>query len=401
MSKLHVQDLNLKGKKILVRVDFNVPLNKDGSISDDTRIREAIPTIQYILNQGGSVILISHLGRPKSKRDLQYSLGICAKRLAQLIAAPVFFATDCIGKEVEKAVQDLKSGQVILLENLRFYPAEENPSLDLNFAKQLASLADSYVDDAFGTVHRSHSSTVMIPQLFPHQSALGLLIQKEIAFLDPLFKNPSHPFFAIIGGAKISTKLGMLKALLPKVDALFIGGGMAFTFLKAQGLSIGNSIYDETCLQEALSFLQTASSSKTKIYLPIDLVIAEAFRNDATYKIIDIQEGISKGWQGVDLGPKTVEIWTQVFSNAATIFWNGPLGVFEFSQFARGTYEIAKALANLKTTTTIVGGGDSIAAINSLGLGQKFSHLSTGGGAALEYLEFGHLPGIDALSDKK
>lgn len=396
MPKLQVQDLILKGKKVLVRVDFNVPLNKDGTISDDTRIREAMPTIQLILNQGGAVILMSHLGRPKSKRDLQYSLGICAKKLSQLIAAPVFFATDCVGKETEKAVQDLKSGQVLLLENLRFYPAEENPTADPNFAKQLATLADFYVDDAFGTAHRKHSSTVSVPELLPHKSALGLLMQKEIAFLEPLFKNPTHPFFAAIGGAKISTKLGILNSLLPKVDALFIGGGMAFTFFKAQGIEIGDSIYEETCLPQALSFLK--NSSKAKVYFPIDLVIADAFRNDATYKIIDIQEGIPKGWQGVDIGPKTIDLWSKALEEAATVFWNGPFGVFEFSHFARGTQEIAKAMANLKATT-VVGGGDSVSAINALGLGPKFSHVSTGGGAALEYLEFGHLPGIEAICE--
>jgi phosphoglycerate kinase len=396
-SKLQLQDLILKGKKVLVRVDFNVPLNKDGTISDDTRIRAALPTIECILNQGGAVILISHLGRPKSKLDLYYSLGICAKRLSQLIAAPVLFATDCVGKETEKAIQDLKGGQVILLENLRFYPAEENPSLDPNFAKQLASLADFYVDDAFGTAHRTHTSTVTVPKLLPHKSALGLLMQKEVAFLEPLFKSPTHPFFAAIGGAKISTKLGILNSLLPKVDALFIGGGMAFTFFKSQGIDIGDSIYEQICLPQALSFLQT--SSQTKIYFPIDLVIADAFRNDATYKIIDVQEGIPKGWQGVDIGPKTIELWEKALQEAATVFWNGPFGVFEFPHFARGTQEIAKAIAALKATT-VVGGGDSVAAINTLGLGAKFSYVSTGGGAALEYLEFGHLPGIDALSDK-
>ncbi len=399
-NKLQIQDLPLQGKKVLVRVDFNVPLNKDGTISDDTRIREELPTIHYILNQGGSVILISHLGRPKSKRDVNYSLGICAKRLSQLIAAPVFFATDCLGKETEKAVHDLKNGQVILLENLRFYPAEENPSSDPSFAKQLASLGDFYVNDAFATSHRAHASTVSVPQLLIGKSALGLLMQKEIAYLEPLFKKPQHPFFAVIGGAKISTKLGILYTLLPKIDALFIGGGMAFTFFKAQGIEIGDSIYDETSLPQAQAFLQTAASSQTKVYFPIDIVIADAFRNDATYKTIAIKDGIPKGWQGVDIGPKTVELWTKAFQEAATLFWNGPMGVFEFSHFARGTKDMAQAIGSLKATT-VVGGGDSLAAINALGITGKFSHISTGGGAALEYLELGHLPGIDALSESK
>jgi phosphoglycerate kinase len=392
MAKLTIQDLPLKGKKVVIRVDFNVPLSKDGAISDDTRIRESLPTIQYALDQGAAVILMSHLGRPKAKRDPVYSLGIVAKQLSQLLSAPLFFAPDCVGKEVEKMAQELKGGQVLLLENLRFYPAEEDPTVDPNFAKQLSTLADFYVNDAFGTAHRAHASTATIAQYFPGKAAMGLLMQKELSFFEPLLKNPKRPFYAIIGGAKVSSKIGILKALSSKVDAFFIGGGMAFTFLKAQGIAIGDSIVEEKFLTEAKSLL------KSNIQLPLDIVIADAVRADATFKTIDANQGIPQGWQGVDIGPKTIEAWSKELQPAATIFWNGPLGVFELPPFARGTQEIAKVIANLKATT-IVGGGDSVAAINGLGLSKNYSHLSTGGGASLEFLELGHLPGIDALSN--
>jgi phosphoglycerate kinase len=397
--KLTIQNLMLTGKKVLIRVDFNVPLNKEGTIADDTRIKESIPTIQHALQQGAAVVLMSHLGRPKSKKDVQFSLGICAKKLSQLVSAPVFFATDCIGKEVEKMVQDLKGGQVLLLENLRFYPAEENPSLDLNFAKELSKFGDFYVNDAFGTAHRHHSSTAVIAQYFPEKAAMGLLMQKEIQHLEPLLKNPEHPFFVLIGGAKISSKIGVLKSLMKKVDGFYIGGGMAFTFMKAQGMEIGDSIFEETCLLEAKNLLKECQAKKIAIHLPTDLVIADGFRNDATFKTISASEGIPKGWMGMDIGPQTIETWSTDFQKAATLFWNGPVGVFEFAHFARGTQEMAKAIGNLNANT-IVGGGDSVAAINQLGLSSKFKHVSTGGGASLEYLEHGKLPGIEALSDK-
>jgi phosphoglycerate kinase len=397
--KLTIQDLVLAGKKVLIRVDFNVPLNKDGSIADDTRIKESIPTIQHALQQGAAVILMSHLGRPKSKKDVQYSLGICAKKLSQLVAAPVFFATDCVGKDVEKMVQDLKGGQVLLLENLRFYPAEEDPSLDPNFAKELSKFGDFYVNDAFGTAHRKHSSTAVIAQYFPGKAAMGLLMQKEIQHLEPLLKKPEHPFFILIGGAKISSKIGVLKSLMKKVDGLYIGGGMAFTFFKAQGIEIGDSIFEETSLLEAENLMKECLSKKIPLHFPTDIVIADGFRNDATFKTIQVSEGIPKGWMGMDMGPETIQAWSEDFQKAATLFWNGPVGVFEFPHFARGTQEMAKAIANLKANT-IVGGGDSVSAINQLGLSSKFKHVSTGGGASLEYLELGKLPGIEALSDK-
>lgn len=399
MTKLKIQDLVLTGKRILIRVDFNVPLSKDGNIEDDTRIKESIPTIQYALKQGAAVILMSHLGKPKSKKDVQYSLGICAKRLSQLISAPVLFATDCLGKDVEKMVQDLKGGQVLVLENLRFYPAEENPALDPTFAKELSKFGDFYVNDAFGSAHRKHSSTAVIAQYFPAKAAMGLLMQKELEHLEPLLKKPAHPFYVLIGGAKISSKIGVLKSLMKKVDSLYIAGGMAFTFLKAQGIEIGDSIYEETSLVEAQTILQNCKTHNIPLYLPVDIVISDGFRNDATFKTVPVSEGIPKGWMGMDIGSETIKNWSTSFQNAATFFWNGPVGVFEMPHFARGTQEMAKAISTLKAVT-VVGGGDSIAAINQLGLSTKFTHVSTGGGASLEYLELGKLPGIEALSDK-
>jgi phosphoglycerate kinase len=399
MPKLMIQDLPLAGKKVIIRVDFNVPLKKDGSIADDTRIRESLPTIQRALQEGASVILMSHLGRPVSKQDVQFSLGICAKRLSQLIAAPVFFATDCIGKEVDKMIQELKGGQVLLLENLRFYPAEENPSLDPNFARELAKGIDYYVNDAFAAAHRAHSSISVIEQYFPGRAAMGLLMEKEMRYLQPLLENPKHPFYVIIGGAKVSSKLGVLKSLLRHVDAFFIGGGMGLTFLKALGLETGASTVEAALLDEARNFMHAAKEKGVSLYLPIDLVIADQFRSDATFKTLTLPEPIPAGWMGMDIGPATVQLWSEQLRQASTIFWNGPLGVFEFPPFARGTQRIANCLAGLDAIT-IIGGGDSVAAIQGMNLAGKFTHLSTGGGASLEFLEKGHLPGIDALTDK-
>lgn len=400
MSKLTIDDLPLSGKKVLIRVDYNVPLNKDGSIADDTRIRESIPTIQKALNDGAAVILMSHLGRPQSKQEVRFSLGICAKKLAQCIAAPVFFATDCTGKDVDKMIQDLKGGQVLLLENLRFYPAEENPSLDPNFARELAKGIDYYINDAFGAAHRAHSSTSVIEQYFPGRAAMGLLMEKELRFLEPLLKKPKRPFYVIIGGAKVSTKLGVLKSLMRHVDAFFIGGGMGLTFLKAQGMDTGASAVETTLLEEARNFLKAAQEKGVEIFLPADLIVADQFTNDATFKTVTPPEPIPPGWMGMDIGPATVQKWSEKLKEGATLFWNGPLGVCEFPHFAKGTEGIAKALAALKGAATIVGGGDSVAAIQKMGLGSQFSHLSTGGGASLEFLEKGRLPGIEGLSDK-
>jgi phosphoglycerate kinase len=395
ISKLQLQDLDLKGKKVLVRVDFNVPLTKEGSIADDARIKESLPTIQYILKSGGSAILMSHLGRPKGAPDPHFSLAPCAKALSKLLGIPVQIAPDCIGQKVEKMAQDLQPGQVLLLENVRFYPAEENPSLDPTFAKKLASLGDIYVNDAFATAHRIHSSTAVIAQYFPGKSAAGFLMLKEVNFLSSLL-NPKHPFYIIIGGAKISSKIGVLKSLLSKADGIFIGGGMAFTFFLAQGIKIGNSIHEDDQIPVAAQFLKECSEKNIPCWLPKDVIIANDFSDEAQSKCILASQGIPEGWQGMDIGPQTIEKWSSSLKDAATVFWNGPLGVSEFSHFATGTEKIAKALSSLKAMT-VVGGGDSVAAIHHLNLASPFSHLSTGGGASLEFIEHGHLPGIDAL----
>lgn len=381
MNKLCVQDLDIRGKRVLIRVDFNVPL-KDGKITDDTRIQEALPTIQYILKEGGKAILMSHLGRPKGK-EKKLSLEVVKHRLSELLGIDVAFA------DLETASQ-VKDFRVLLLENLRFYPEEEDPTP--TFVNQLASLGHLYVNDAFGTAHRKHASTYDLAKCFPGKAAAGYLMQKEVAFLENLIKEPKKPFYAIIGGAKVSSKLGVLKSLLGKVDVFFIGGGMAYTFLKAQGLEIGDSLFEKESLEEAKNLL----NSKTKIHLPIDFVIAKEFKESAEPKIV---QSIPKGWQSLDIGPKTLEIWKIAVQDASTVFWNGPLGVFEFPAFAKGTNEIAKIISTL-SAVTVVGGGDSVAAVNALGISNKFSHISTGGGASLEFLEFGNLPGINALTLK-
>lgn len=388
-------DLPVSGKKVLVRVDFNVPI-KDGVIKDDTRIRAALPTIEYLLNHGASVILMSHLGRPKGKNVEEFSLSPVAKRLSNLLGKPVQMAPDCIGPKVEKMVEKLKSGDVLLLENLRFHSAEENPDSDPTFAENLAKLGDLYVNDAFGTCHRSHSSIVPIAKYFVGNSAPGFLLEKEIDFLGSALAKPEHPFYAIIGGAKVSSKLGIVQSLLEKVDALFIGGGMAYTFLSAQGISIGDSLFEKELVANAKEFLEIAQKKKIPIFLPKDFVIANQFSNEAETKIVSTEAGIPPGWQGLDIGPITRGDWARTLKNAKLIFWNGPLGVTEFSNFAEGTHCIAEALADLEATT-IVGGGDSIAAINQLKIADRFSHVSTGGGASLEYIEKGHLPGIDII----
>lgn len=396
-AKLKIQDLDLKGKRVLMRVDFNVPLNADGTISDDTRIREALPSIRLILEKGGKAILMSHLGRPKNGRDPKLSLSPCAKDLSRLLDMPVKMASDCVGPQVEAMVAELKDREILLLENLRFYPAEEDPESDPNFAKQLSSLGDIYVNDAFGTAHRAHSSTAIIAQYFPGKSAAGLLMQKEISFLGNLLTHPKRPFYAIIGGAKVSSKIGVLQSLLEKVDALFIGGAMAFTFLKAQGVSIGNSLYEEDQIPTALKLIDACKAKKIPLFLPKDIIAADAISENANCKSCSVIQGIPIGFEGVDIGPNTILEWRAQLQGGATVFWNGPLGVFEISCFATGTRKIAETLAQLNATT-IVGGGDSVAAITQMHLGKKFTHLSTGGGASLEFLEQGHLPGIDALS---
>lgn len=400
MSKLSIKDLPLSGKRVLIRVDFNVPLDDKQNIIDDSRIVAALPTIKYALDQNASVILMSHLGRPKKGPDAKLSLSPCAEKLSKLLKQDVIMAQDCIGPQVNELSQNLKPKQVLLLENLRFYPAEEHPEKDPNFAKQLSQLADYYVNDAFGTAHRAHSSTATIAQYFPNKSAMGLLMEKEIHYLGDILKNPKHPFYAIIGGAKVSSKIGILKTLLKKADAILIGGGMTFTFLKAKGIPIGKSIYEQDSLPLVKEFLQEIKDSKVKLYLPEDILIAKEINPKAHTKIVRSSEGIPDDYQGVDIGPKTIQIYSQVLKDAATIFWNGPLGIFEIPEFAKGTQAIAEALAQ-SSAATVVGGGESVAAINQAGLADKITHLSTGGGASLEFIEYGTLPGVEALSIKK
>lgn len=399
MKKLSVDQLDFKGKRALLRVDFNVPLNEAGEIIDDSRIRAALPTIRLILDGGGSVIIMSHLGRPKGQKDPKLSLAPCANCLSDLLGEKVMLAPDCVGSEVTALVNKLKPGHALMLENVRFHAAEETPDSDPSFAKELASLGDLYVNDAFGTAHRRHSSTATIASYFPGKAAAGLLLKKEIEFLGRYFRDPERPFYAIIGGAKISTKMGVLKSLLDKVNALFVGGGMAYTFFKAQGISIGDSICEEALIPEAKEFTALAAEKNVPVYLPSDVVIADRFAENATARTIPIKEGIPDGWQGMDIGPNTLSAWQQEVENAAMVFWNGPVGVFEMAQFAKGTEAMAKALANIQGVT-IIGGGDSVAAVNQLHLTHHFSHISTGGGAALEYIEHGQLPGIEALTNK-
>lgn len=399
MQKLSLKDLFIPGKKALVRVDFNVPQDKNGMITDDTRIRASLPTIQYILDHDGIPVLMSHLGRPKEKPTPELSLLPCANRLSELLGRPVKMAPDCIGPEVEKMVSGLKKGEVLLLENLRFHKGEERPDEDPDFARQLAKLGDLYVNDAFGTAHRAHASTAKIAEYFPDAAGAGFLLEKEIRFLGEALLNPKRPFYAILGGAKISTKIGVIKSLLKKVDGLFIGGGMAYTFYKAQGLSIGNSLHEDDQINEAKEILALTSKGKVKFFLPLDTLIADKMSNEANTEIVEASKGIPDGWQGVDIGPKTIDLFSKELKNAATILWNGPLGVFEIPKFSKGTLEIAHILSDMPATT-IVGGGDSIAALQKAEVADKISHVSTGGGASLEYIEFGTLPGIEALSNK-
>lgn len=397
MSKLSIQHLALSNNKVLVRVDFNVPLDEHQHITDDTRIKAALPTIQYLLDHGCSVVLMSHLGRPKG-RTPELSLAPCAKALSKLLHKNVLLAPDCIGPEVETLVSELKQGDVILLENLRFHPEEEKPEENPSFVKSLASLGDIYVNDAFGTAHRAHASTALIAKYFPGKAAAGFLMQKEIEFLGSVLSDPRRPFHAIIGGAKISSKLGVIQSLIQKVDALYIGGGMAFTFMKAQGLEIGNSICENDLIATAKEIIEECKIKSLPLLLPIDLCIADGFYEDVKSEIIDTDKGIPQGYQGMDVGPNTLKQWAQELQKAKTVFWNGPIGVAELLPFSKGTLGLAKALSALDAIT-IVGGGDSVAALQSSGLTEKFDHVSTGGGASLEYIEFGKLPGVEALTD--
>jgi phosphoglycerate kinase len=386
-----VKDIDLKNKRALMRVDFNVPV-KNGKITDDTRIREALPTIKYILEQpGASLVLMSHLGRPKSGPAPEFSLKITADKLAELLGKPVKMAPDCIGKETEAMAKALKAGEVLMLENVRFHKEEE--ANDPAFAKQLAVMGDVYVNDAFGTAHRAHASTEGLAHLLP--AAAGFLIEKEVKFFGALLTNPQKPFVAIIGGAKVSTKIAVLDSLLPKVTTFIIGGGMAYTFLKAQGIEVGKSLVENDFIPTAKEFLSKAKAKGIDVILPVDHVVADEFKEDAQPEAVD-GAAVPAGKVAMDVGPKTLALCKTKIAQAKSVVWNGPMGVFEFKAFAKGTLEIANMVAS-SPATTVVGGGDSVAAVNQFGLKDKIDHVSTGGGASLEFLEGKVLPGIKAL----
>ncbi len=397
MRKVTIDDLHLKGKKVLVRVDFNVPI-ESGKVADDTRIREALPTIRKIITDGGKAILMSHLGRPRGGFDPKYSLKPVAEHLSTLLGMPVKFAPDCVGDEVRKMVDELKEGEVLLLENVRFHPEEEKN--DENFARELASLADVYVNDAFGSAHRAHASTEGVAR-FVKETAIGYLMQKEIEYLSKATSNPEKPYVAILGGAKVSDKIQVIKNLIDKVDAFLIGGGMANTFLKAKGYEVGKSLVEEDKIELAKEILDEAEKKNVTFLLPVDCVIANKFANDAEFEVVAVDK-VKPDWMILDIGPETVKRFGEVLENAKTIVWNGPMGVFEFENFAKGTFEIAKILAEVtkKGAITIVGGGDSASAISKAGLANSVSHVSTGGGASLEFLEGKVLPGVAAIRDK-
>jgi phosphoglycerate kinase len=398
MNKLTIQDLELRGKRVFIRVDFNVPL-RDGVVTDDTRIRETLPTLKLAIEKGGRLVLASHLGRPKGGPDPKYSLKPAAKKLEELLKKPVGFAADCIGPEAESKSKALKDGDVLVLENVRFHPEEEKN--DEGFSKQLAGLCDGvFVCDAFGSAHRAHASVVGITK-FVKQSAAGLLMEKEIAYIGKAISNPTRPFVAILGGAKVSDKIEVVENLMKIADAMLIGGGMAYTFLKAQGKSIGKSLVEEDKLDLAKKILADAKKNNFELLLPADHIVAPEFKADAPSKIVDA--GATPADQmGLDIGPETIEAYKMEIANAKTIVWNGPMGVFEMPAFAKGTLEIAKAVAAATAdgATSIIGGGDSVAAVHQSGVAKQISHISTGGGASLEYLGGRKLPGVEALTNK-
>ncbi|TPD71921.1 phosphoglycerate kinase [Flavobacterium microcysteis] len=390
-----LNDFNFKNKKALIRVDFNVPLDDNFKVVDATRIEAAKPTIDKILADGGSVILMSHLGRPKAKEP-KYSLEHILEKTSEVLGKEVKFANDCIGPVAEEAAKNLKPGEILLLENLRYYPEEE--AGDVEFSKKLASLGDVYVNDAFGTAHRAHASTTIIAQFFPNDKCFGTLLAKEIESLNKVLKHSEKPVTAVLGGSKVSSKITVIENILDKIDHMIIGGGMTFTFIKALGGKIGDSICEDDKMELALEILKKAKEKNVEIHLPVDVIAANAFSNDAETKITDVKD-IPDGWQGLDAGPESLEIFKKVILNSKTILWNGPLGVFEMEKFSKGTIALGEFIAEAteKGAFSLVGGGDSVAAVKQFGLEPKMSYVSTGGGAMLEMLEGKSLPGIDAI----
>jgi len=403
MAKLSIQDLKLDGQRVFMRVDFNVPLTDEGMVSDDTRIRETLPTIEYALRKGARIVLASHLGRPKGKPNPKMSLKSASEHLRMLLDermgrdCNVGFSPDCVGPSAEEMAGRLGQGHVLLLENLRFHPEEE--ANDAAFARKLAALADVYVNDAFGSAHRAHASTEGITK-FMSKSAAGLLMQKELEYLGKAVTNPEKPFVAIIGGAKVSDKIDVIKNLLSKVDALLIGGAMAYTFLKSQGKGIGKSLVEDDKTGLAKELLAEAAQKKVRLLLPVDHIVADKIDASAAAHTVKADAGIPDGLLGLDIGPETIALFSKEIAGARTIVWNGPMGVFETAQFAKGTMQIAQAVAANRAAVSIVGGGDSVAAVHQSGVADKISHISTGGGASLEFLEGRKLPGVEALTEK-
>ena len=394
MNKKTIEDIEVSGKKVLVRCDFNVPLDGD-KITDETRIVAALPTLQYLLDHNAAVILTSHLGRPKGEFNMKYSLAPVAARLSEKLGKPVVLAKDVIGEDAKKCVSEMKPGDVVLLENVRFHKEEEKN--DPEFAKALASFAEIYVNDAFGTAHRAHASTEGVTHYLP--AVAGYLIGKELDFLGNAVENPKRPFVAILGGAKVKDKIGVITNLLEKVDTLIIGGGMAYTFQKALGYEIGKSLLDEERIDLAKDLMEKAKAKGVKLLLPVDNVCGSDFSNDCNIITVDADQGIPADYEGMDIGPKSVKLFSDAIKEAKTVVWNGPMGVFEFPNFAKGTLAIATAMAE-SDAITIIGGGDSAAAVTQMGLADRMSHISTGGGASLEFLEGKELPGVAALNDK-
>ena len=395
MNKKTIRDIDVKGKKVLVRCDFNVPLDENKNITDNRRIVGAVPTIKYLLDNDCKVILCSHLGRPKGEVKKEFSLEPVAKELSRLLDKEVKLADDIIGESAKSLTANMKNGDVVLLENVRFDAREE--ANDPEFAKELASMAELYVNDAFGTAHRAHSSTAGVAAYLP--AVAGFLMEKELNFLGTTLENPERPFMAILGGKKVSDKIGVIDSLLEKVDTLMIGGGMAYTFFKAMGYNVGNSICELDKLDLAKSLMEKAEEKSVKLMLPVDTKLGKEFSADTESKTVKYTE-IPDGWEGFDIGEETIKLYEEELSKAKTVIWNGPVGLFEFDQFAVGTNSIAKYLGSLDGVTTIIGGGDSAAAIEKLGIGDKFTHISTGGGASLEFLEGKKLPGVECLLDK-